>query len=85
MPYEYTEEGMLQRMNAYIEHQNFCQFQKQPAKWPPNSAITFILGEKGQSCKDVCWSKSKYLNYRGGRDFIVVRFTTTCAISVYHY
>ena len=58
MPYEYTEEGMLQRMNAYIEHQNFCQFQKQPAKWPPNSAITFILGEKGQSCKDVCWSKN---------------------------
>lgn len=21
MPYEFTEEGMLQRMNAYIEHQ----------------------------------------------------------------
>lgn len=58
MPYEYTEEGMLQRMNAYIEHQNFCQFQKQPAKWPPNSAISIILGEKGLSCKDVCWAKN---------------------------
>lgn len=61
MPYEYTEEGMLQRMNAYIEHQNFCQFQKQPAKWPPNSAVKFILGEKGVSCKDACWAKSKFM------------------------
>ncbi|XP_071148602.1 alpha-1,6-mannosylglycoprotein 6-beta-N-acetylglucosaminyltransferase A-like isoform X4 [Mytilus edulis] len=58
MPYEYTEEGMLQRMNAYIEHQNFCQFQKQPAKWPPNSAVKFILGGKGVSCKDACWAKN---------------------------
>ncbi|TRY60299.1 hypothetical protein DNTS_029273, partial [Danionella cerebrum] len=25
IPYEYTCEGMLERINAYIEHQDFCQ------------------------------------------------------------
>ncbi|XP_021366122.1 alpha-1,6-mannosylglycoprotein 6-beta-N-acetylglucosaminyltransferase A-like isoform X1 [Mizuhopecten yessoensis] len=58
LPYEFTEEGMLQRMNAYIEHQNFCEFQKRPAKWPPSSSIKFLLGEPDKSCQDVCWSKS---------------------------
>lgn len=57
MPYEFTEEGMLQRMNAYIEHQNWCQFQKQEAKWPPHSAISFVMGADGQSCKDACWQQ----------------------------
>lgn len=59
MPYEFTEEGMLQRMNAYIEHQNWCQFQKQEAKWPPHSAISFVMGADGQSCKDACWQQGK--------------------------
>lgn len=59
MPYEFTEEGMLQRMNAYIEHQNWCQFQKQDAKWPPHSAISFVMGADGQSCKDACWEQGK--------------------------
>ncbi|KAL5005564.1 hypothetical protein ScPMuIL_016722 [Solemya velum] len=58
LPYEYTEEGMLQRMNAYIEHQNFCQFQKQPVKWPPEGSITNIYGDPGKSCKDVCWENN---------------------------
>uniref|UniRef100_K1RRB7 alpha-1,6-mannosyl-glycoprotein 6-beta-N-acetylglucosaminyltransferase n=1 Tax=Magallana gigas TaxID=29159 RepID=K1RRB7_MAGGI len=59
MPYEFTEEGMLQRMNAYIEHQNWCQFQKQEAKWPPHSAISFVMGADGQSCKDACWQQAR--------------------------
>lgn len=50
---------MLQRMNAYIEHQNWCQFQKQDAKWPPHSAISFVMGADGQSCKDACWEQGK--------------------------
>lgn len=50
---------MLQRMNAYIEHQNWCQFQKQEAKWPPHSAISFVMGADGQSCKDACWQQGK--------------------------
>ncbi|ESP01772.1 hypothetical protein LOTGIDRAFT_172419 [Lottia gigantea] len=54
LPYEYTEEGMLQRMNAYIEHQNFCQFDSKISKWPPLEAMTNILGRAGMSCRDVC-------------------------------
>ncbi|KAJ8320974.1 hypothetical protein KUTeg_002561 [Tegillarca granosa] len=54
IPYEYTEEGMLQRVNAYVENQNFCLFQRQPSKWPPAETVTFILGQNGMSCKDVC-------------------------------
>lgn len=57
MPYEFTEEGMLQRMNSYIEHQKWCQFQKQEAKWPPESALSYVMGSEGQSCKDACWDK----------------------------
>ncbi|XP_052815041.1 alpha-1,6-mannosylglycoprotein 6-beta-N-acetylglucosaminyltransferase A-like [Mya arenaria] len=58
LPYEFTEEGFIQRMNAYIEHQNFCQFQRQLNKWPPESAVKVLFGDGGKSCKDVCWEKN---------------------------
>ncbi|KAK7112831.1 alpha-1,6-mannosylglycoprotein 6-beta-N-acetylglucosaminyltransferase A-like [Littorina saxatilis] len=56
-PYEYTEEGMLQRMSAYIQHQQFCDFQHKVSKWPPSSVVTFVLGQSGQSCTQACWTK----------------------------
>ena len=52
MPYEFTKEGMLQRLNAYIEHQDFCV--ANPLVWPPPSSITAVLGDIGKSCKDTC-------------------------------
>jgi alpha-1,3(6)-mannosylglycoprotein beta-1,6-N-acetyl-glucosaminyltransferase len=52
MPYEFTEEGMLQRVNAYILHQDFCSKDYQP--WPPNSNIQVIAANAGQSCKAAC-------------------------------
>lgn len=58
LPYEFTEEGFMQRVNAYIEHQNFCQFQKQLSKWPPESSVQILFGEAGKTCKDVCWEKN---------------------------
>ncbi|XP_046542925.1 alpha-1,6-mannosylglycoprotein 6-beta-N-acetylglucosaminyltransferase A-like isoform X1 [Haliotis rubra] len=58
LPYEYSEEGMLQRMNAYIEHQDFCKFQKQIAQWPPSDAVRLLLGSPGKSCKDACWEQN---------------------------
>ena len=61
LPYEFTEEGFIQRMNAYIEHQNFCQFQRQLSKWPPTEAVKILFGEPGKSCKEVCWEKSKWV------------------------
>ncbi|XP_045143353.1 alpha-1,6-mannosylglycoprotein 6-beta-N-acetylglucosaminyltransferase A [Echinops telfairi] len=51
MPYEFTCEGMLQRINAFIEKQDFCHGQ---VMWPPLSALQVKLAEPGTSCKQVC-------------------------------
>ncbi|XP_038607466.1 alpha-1,6-mannosylglycoprotein 6-beta-N-acetylglucosaminyltransferase A [Tachyglossus aculeatus] len=51
MPYEFTCEGMLQRMNAFIEKQDFCHGQ---VMWPPLSALQVKLSAPGKSCKRVC-------------------------------
>uniref|UniRef100_A0A3Q2PVH0 alpha-1,6-mannosyl-glycoprotein 6-beta-N-acetylglucosaminyltransferase n=1 Tax=Fundulus heteroclitus TaxID=8078 RepID=A0A3Q2PVH0_FUNHE len=51
LPYEFTCEGMLQRVNAFIENQDFCHGQ---VMWPPLSALQVKMAEPGQSCKQVC-------------------------------
>ncbi|KAM9304771.1 alpha-1,6-mannosylglycoprotein 6-beta-N-acetylglucosaminyltransferase A [Gastrophryne carolinensis] len=51
LPYEFTCEGMLQRVNAFIEKQDFCHGQ---VMWPPLSALQVKLAEPGKSCKQVC-------------------------------
>ncbi|XP_073926717.1 alpha-1,6-mannosylglycoprotein 6-beta-N-acetylglucosaminyltransferase A isoform X3 [Castor canadensis] len=51
MPYEFTCEGMLQRINAFIEKQDFCHGQ---VMWPPLGALQVKLAEPRQSCKQVC-------------------------------
>ncbi|KAL8623882.1 hypothetical protein ACOMHN_050597 [Nucella lapillus] len=56
-PYEFTEEGMLQRMSAYLQHQQFCNFQRTVSKWPPSSALTFVMAHTAQSCAQACWDR----------------------------
>ncbi|KAG8538826.1 hypothetical protein GDO81_022013, partial [Engystomops pustulosus] len=51
LPYEFTCEGMLQRVNAFIENQDFCHGQ---VMWPPLGALQVKLAEPGKSCKQVC-------------------------------
>ncbi|KAF3857124.1 hypothetical protein F7725_008983 [Dissostichus mawsoni] len=51
LPYEFTCEGMLQRVNAFIQNQDFCHGQ---VMWPPLSALQVKLAEPGRSCKQVC-------------------------------
>ncbi|KAJ8253273.1 hypothetical protein GJAV_G00210990 [Gymnothorax javanicus] len=51
LPYEFTCEGMLQRVNAFIENQDFCHGQ---VMWPPLSALQVKVAEPGRSCKQVC-------------------------------
>ncbi|XP_028990926.1 alpha-1,6-mannosylglycoprotein 6-beta-N-acetylglucosaminyltransferase B-like [Betta splendens] len=51
-PFELTCEGMLERLHAYITHQNFCS-PSAPA-WPPESALRLRLGPLGQSCASAC-------------------------------
>lgn len=55
---------MLQRMNAYVENQNFCLFERQPSKWPPPEAVSYFLGENGMSCKDVCSQKGRFIKVK---------------------
>jgi len=57
MPYEFTEEGMLQRVNTYISHQDFCTQLKSP--WVPHESVQFILSRAGQSCKSACMQKGE--------------------------
>ncbi|KAL7991752.1 hypothetical protein Chor_016008, partial [Crotalus horridus] len=51
LPFEFTCEGMLQRMNVFIEKQDFCHGQ---VMWPPLSALQVRIAETGKSCKQVC-------------------------------
>ena len=56
LPFEMTEEGMLLRLSAYIQHQDFCS--PKPEIWPPLSAVKVLLSLPGQSCKDACLANS---------------------------
>uniref|UniRef100_A0A147AI28 alpha-1,6-mannosyl-glycoprotein 6-beta-N-acetylglucosaminyltransferase n=1 Tax=Fundulus heteroclitus TaxID=8078 RepID=A0A147AI28_FUNHE len=51
LPYEFTCEGMLQRLNALIEKQDFCS---PTMSWPPLSALQVVRAEAGTSCKQAC-------------------------------
>ncbi|MGH0158578.1 UNVERIFIED_CONTAM: hypothetical protein FKN15_035995 [Acipenser sinensis] len=54
LPYEFTCEGMLQRVNAFIGNQDFCHGQ---VMWPPLSALQVKVTEPGKSCKQACQEK----------------------------
>lgn len=51
LPYEFTCEGMLQRMNVFIEKQDFCHGQ---VMWPPLNTLQVKIAESGKSCKQIC-------------------------------
>jgi alpha-1,3(6)-mannosylglycoprotein beta-1,6-N-acetyl-glucosaminyltransferase len=57
LPYEFTHEGMMQRLNAYIQHQDFCT--PHPEIWPPVASINITASKPGMSCKDVCWKQGQ--------------------------
>ncbi|MBN3322109.1 MGT5B acetylglucosaminyltransferase, partial [Atractosteus spatula] len=56
VPYEFTCEGMLERVFAYISHQDFCS-DSHPS-WPPETALLPRLGSAGKSCTAVCHDAS---------------------------
>ncbi|KAK2839551.1 hypothetical protein Q5P01_013291 [Channa striata] len=51
VPYEFTSEGMLQRVNALIENQEFCH---STGRWPPGSSLHVVEAEAAVSCKQAC-------------------------------
>ncbi|KAL9958757.1 hypothetical protein ACROYT_G035815 [Oculina patagonica] len=50
LPYEFTVTGMLERLNAYVEYQDFCM----PSNWPPIKELKITLSKDGQSCVFTC-------------------------------
>ncbi|XP_061090213.1 alpha-1,6-mannosylglycoprotein 6-beta-N-acetylglucosaminyltransferase A-like [Conger conger] len=81
LPYEFTCEGMLQRVNAFIENQDFCHGQ---VMWPPLSVLQVKLAAPGKSCKQVCQEEQlicepsffQHLN----KDKDLVKFGIDCRI-----
>ncbi|XP_032902328.1 coiled-coil domain-containing protein 126 [Amblyraja radiata] len=51
LPYEFTCEGMLERLNVFIEKQDFCL---QREIWPPINALIVKMAKPSQSCVEVC-------------------------------
>ncbi len=52
IPREFTEAGMIERVNAYVENQDFCS--KDSPLWPPQSESRVFAGKKGTSCTETC-------------------------------
>ncbi|XP_033107828.1 alpha-1,6-mannosylglycoprotein 6-beta-N-acetylglucosaminyltransferase A-like [Anneissia japonica] len=50
LPFEFSCEGMLQRLSIYIQNQEFCG----ESHWPPKHAMKQVVAQSGESCKDTC-------------------------------
>lgn len=55
LPREFTHEGMLERVNTYLEHQDFCRHDH---PWPPESAIKVLVSQPHHSCMQACWTEN---------------------------
>ncbi|XP_029315211.1 alpha-1,6-mannosylglycoprotein 6-beta-N-acetylglucosaminyltransferase A-like [Cottoperca gobio] len=51
LPYEFSCEGMLQRVNILIEKQDLCT---STGSWPPLSVLQVVKAEVDTSCKTAC-------------------------------
>ena len=56
MPFEYTHEGMLQRVSYLITKQDFCGQGAADPPWVPADAVRYVASAQGQSCQDACWA-----------------------------
>lgn len=51
LPLEYTHEGMLERLSATVQNQDFCDSRR---VWPPISNLVTKTDKLGVSCKEIC-------------------------------
>ena len=58
IPNEFTEEGMLQRVDVLLHKQNLCD--KNAPSWPPESAMSVEISEINRSCKEACHQRGNY-------------------------
>lgn len=67
LPYEFTYEGMLERLYMFTKHQDFCTEShgsgNVSAGWPPISAKQVFMGGANQGCDDVCEKQGELLFY----------------------
>ncbi|XP_013415408.1 alpha-1,6-mannosylglycoprotein 6-beta-N-acetylglucosaminyltransferase A [Lingula anatina] len=84
LPFEFTVAGMLERMNYYIENQDFCS---NPIRsHVPRNAVQGFVGAEGKSCNDVCRSNGRFcentrFNSVNNMDFLRAR-NVTCSTVV---
>eukprot|EP00899_Mesostigma_viride_P003233 jgi/Mesvir1/12910/Mv05932-RA.1 len=50
---EFSPAGYLERLSAYVEHQDFCGV-KTRVDWPPLDTLVGVVGNAGVSCEDAC-------------------------------
>ena len=53
MPYEFSYLGMVDRVNAYVQNQDFCNTSH---VWPDASIMQAIVAYPGSSCTKQCRS-----------------------------
>ncbi|KAK3726433.1 hypothetical protein QZH41_014937 [Actinostola sp. cb2023] len=51
IPFEWTPAGMLERVNALVTNQNFCD---KTIKWPPIQELHVHVSKEDQSCSQTC-------------------------------
>lgn len=55
VPFEFSCEGMLERLNAYIDNQDFCD---KSYHWPLQKGdLQIIIARPGKSCTDTCFNQ----------------------------
>ena len=58
VPYEFTRVGFLQRLNVYIQNENFSS---NGSVWPSISYLKTVFAEENMACVDACQSKGLFL------------------------
>lgn len=55
LPYEFTYEGMLERVMVYLQNQDFCS----PHQWPGRDSLVTTVSKEAESCKDACFREGE--------------------------
>ncbi|KAK3735088.1 hypothetical protein QZH41_011256 [Actinostola sp. cb2023] len=50
LPFEFTHQGMLERLHEFIQRQDVCE----GIHWPPANVVKPVRGQTTKSCKETC-------------------------------
>lgn len=60
VPREFSALGYLERLDAYLMHQDFCSTASTSGaapSWPPMSSLTVVVSEVRESCVEACFRR----------------------------